>query len=232
MRINRIFEGSSEIMRLLIAREAVDAHLSAAGDLASAEAGLRAKAGAATHAAGFYARWLPTLAVGAGVRPGAYGDVGPLAKHVRYVERSSRALARRTFAAMVRWQAGLERRQVLLGRVVDIGAELFAMTAVCTRATAIRTTSPADGAAAVRLADAFCRQSRARVDELFRELRSNTDRQDRALAGAVMDGDALWLERGVLDGSEGTGPWISPPLTPPADGAAGSARRATRTPGR
>jgi hypothetical protein len=29
------------------------------------------------------------------------------------------------------------------------------------------------------------------------------------LAGRVIAGDAAWLEDGVLDGSEGTGPWIA-----------------------
>ncbi len=66
LRINRIFEGSSEIMKLLIAREAVDAHLAAAGDLASADASLQDKARAAVGASGFYAKWLPKLVAGAG----------------------------------------------------------------------------------------------------------------------------------------------------------------------
>lgn len=209
LRINRIFEGSSEIMRLLIAREAVDAHLAAAGELASADASMRAKAGAAAHASRFYARWLPGLVVGESVRPGSYPEFGPLARHVRYVERQSRHLARRSFYAMARHQAALEHRQVLLGRVVDIGAELFAMSAVCSRATAIAVRDDVRGRSAQRLADVFCEQSRARVEELFRQLSDNHDPLDMALARAVMAGDATWLEDGIVDASEGTGPWIA-----------------------
>ncbi|GAB3170376.1 acyl-CoA dehydrogenase family protein [Myceligenerans halotolerans] len=208
MRINRIFEGSSEIMRLLIAREAVDVHLDAAGELASRDAELLAKAHAAVGASRFYARWLPTLVAGKGMRPGAYGEFGRLARHLRFVERSSRALARRTFSAMARWQARLDRKQVLLGHVVDIGAELFAMSAVCTRAEAMRRKD--SGAGAVRLADAYCEQARLRVAESFRGLRSSTARTDTRLARAVMDGRVRWLEDGIVDQSEGTGPWIAP----------------------
>jgi len=98
---------------------------------------------------------------------------------------------------------------VLLGRIVDIGAELFAMSAVCTRAAAMRREDPAKGADAVRLADAFCEQSRLRVAELFRRLGDSTDRTDNLLARAVLDGRLRWLEDGVIDQSEGTGPWIA-----------------------
>ncbi|MBT1001499.1 acyl-CoA dehydrogenase family protein [Paenarthrobacter sp. DKR-5] len=209
MRINRIFEGSTEIMHLLIAREAVDAHLAAAGDLASADADLAAKARSAAKASGFYARWLPHLVSGKGDLPGSFAEFGELAHHLRFVERSSRKLARQTFYAMGRWQAGLEHRQVFLGRIVDIGAELFAMSAVCTRAQLLRQQEPAEAESAAALAAAFCAQSRLRIEALFHELWNNNDEADRALASKILDGSFEWLEAGIIDVSEGTGPWIA-----------------------
>src|SRR4051795_4723947 len=115
MRINRIFEGSTEIMHLLIAREAVDQHLAVAGDILEGDVELAQKARSAVKAGAFYARWLPQLAVGEGQKPGSFDDFGELATHVRFVERSSRKLARSTFYAMGRWQAKLEGRQAFLG---------------------------------------------------------------------------------------------------------------------
>jgi hypothetical protein len=209
LRINRIFQGSTEIMRLMIAREAVDAHLSAAGDLAVADADLSRKLKAAAKASGFYARWLPQLAAGKGSVPGSYQEFGPLARHLRYVERSSRKLARQTFYGMSRWQAKLEYRQGFLGRIVDIGAELFAMAAACSRAEMIRNEDPERGEAAYALADAFCAQARLRVAHLFDRLWVNTDDTDRRIAGDVLDGEFTWVEEGVLDQSVGTGPWIA-----------------------
>ena len=210
LRINRIFEGSTEIMHLLIAREAVDEHLKAAGDLAKPDADLQTKAKAAAGASGFYAKWLPHLVTGKGDRPSSYTEFGSLAKHVRFVERSSRKLARQTFYAMSRWQGKMEFKQAFLGRVVDIGAELFAMAAVCSRADMIRSEDPVEGESAYELADMFCEQSKLRVKALFDALWSNTDDADVKLAKQVMAGEYTWLERGVVDASEGTGPWIAP----------------------
>ena len=209
LRINRIFEGSSEIMRLLIAREAVDAHLTAAGDLANPKADLRQKASAAAGASGFYAKWLPKLVFGEGQKPTAYREFGALATHLRFVERSSRKLARNTFYGMARWQAAMEQKQGFLGRVVDIGAELFAMSAVCVRAEAQRAAGAAEGEQAYELADAFCQQATLRVEALFHALWANTDGTDVRLANDVLEGRYTWLEHGIIDQSEGTGPWIA-----------------------
>ena len=127
MRINRIFEGSTEIMHLLIAREAVDQHLQVAGEILEGDGDLSTKAKAAVGAGKFYAKWLPGLTVGEGLKPGSYDEFGSLATHLRFVERHSRKLARTTFYAMGRWQAKLEKKQAFLGRIVDIGAELYAI---------------------------------------------------------------------------------------------------------
>ena len=210
LRINRIFEGSSEIMRLLVAREAVDAHLAAAGDLADPEADLKRKAKAAAKASGFYAKWLPQLVTGKGQLPTSFLEFGSLATHLRYVERTARKLARSTFYGMARWQAGLEKRQNFLGRIVDIGAELFAMSAVCVRAEMQRAEDAAVGIASYELANVFCQQARLRIEKLFDGLFNNTDDVDYKLATDTLSGRYTWLEAGIIDASEATGPWIAP----------------------
>lgn len=219
LRINRIFEGSTEIMHLLIAREAVDAHLSVAGDLIDPEKTLGDKAKAGARAGGFYARWLPKLVAGPGQLPSSYSEFHPdgypdLAAHLRYTERSARKLARSTFLAMARWQGRMETKQGFLGRIVDIGAELFAMSAACVRAEMLRS-SGEEGRAAYQLADAFCRQSRIRVEELFTRLWSNTDDLDRKVVDGVLGGAYTWLEAGIVDPS-GDGPWIADATPGPA----------------
>jgi alkylation response protein AidB-like acyl-CoA dehydrogenase len=204
LRINRIFEGSTEIMHLFIAREAVDAHLSVAGDIIDPEAALGRKAKAAARAGGFYARWLPTLAVGRGQVPGGYARFGPLAKHLRYVERAARKLSRETFYGMARWRGKMERKQAFLGRVVDIGAELFAITATCAKAHAERQSRP-EG---LELADLFCRQARLRSERLFDGLWDNTDAGDVALAKRVVEGRYRFLEEGVVP-PPAAGEWVA-----------------------
>ncbi|MEV5354244.1 acyl-CoA dehydrogenase family protein [Streptomyces sp. NPDC093516] len=210
LRINRIFEGSTEIMHLLIAREAVDAHLSVAGDLIDPEKSLGDKAKAGANAGAFYAKWLPKLVVGPGRLPTSYAEFKhevDLSGHLRYVERTSRKLARSTFYAMSRWQGRMESKQGFLGRIVDIGAELFAMSAACVRAEHLRVRGE-NGREAYQLADVFCRQARIRIEELFTRLWTNTDDLDRKVVQGVLSGTYAWLEQGIVDPS-GDGPWIA-----------------------
>ncbi|MEU8819167.1 acyl-CoA dehydrogenase family protein [Actinoplanes sp. NPDC048796] len=205
LRINRIFEGSTEIMHLLIAREAVDAHLAVAGDIIDPEAGLGRKTRAGVRAGAFYAKWLPTLAVGRGQAPSAYAEFGPLAGHMRYAERASRKLARSTFYAMSRWQGKLERKQGFLGRIVDIGAELFAMSAACVRARGEQAHRP-EG---VELADLFCRQARLRAEALFAALWANNDSVDVRAAKRLLADRYAFLEEGVLAPHADDHPWVA-----------------------
>jgi hypothetical protein len=207
MRINRIFEGSTEIMHLMIAREAVDQHLQIAGEILLGDGGIAEKARLGVKAGAFYARWLPSLAVGPGQSPKAFDEFGPLAQHLRWAERSSRKLARRTFYAMGRHQARLERKGALLGRIVDIGAELYAVACACTYASTLAAEDAPHAEAVYELADLFCTQARRRAERLFAELFDNDDDPQYGRAQAVLDGRYVFFEHDVIDPA-GSGPMI------------------------
>ncbi len=195
-RINLIFEGSSEIMRLFIAREAVDHHLGVAGAFADPKAPLPKRLAALPRMAVHYVWWYPSRWLGWGHWP-RFSEFGPLTKHVRYVDRTTRRLARTMFHLMLRHGPALEKRQALLFRTVDVGADLFAMAAALSRADAIRRSGAAESPRAFELADIFCRTTRRRIAEHFRAVRSNDDVAKHATAGRLLEGEHLWLERGM-----------------------------------
>ncbi len=213
-RINRIIEGTSEIMRLFLAREALDPHIQLAFDMILPKYPLRHRLEAAVRAGAFYTlwyprQWLPVLGAG------APADLpGRLRGHYAFLRAQSRRLARGLFHQMIRHQQRLEKRQMVLFRLVDVGVDLFAMGASISRAASlIRGLSPkgtvpvpspkgtvpalsAEGP--VELADLFCRFARRRVLENLSRPDRAEDRQNYRVAQGLLRGEYAWLEAGIV----------------------------------
>ncbi len=186
-RINRIFEGSSEIMHLIMAREAVDRHLQVAGALIDRRAGLGAKLAALPKIGLFYAWWYPTRWLAWGRWP-RYAGYGRHARHLRFIDRAARKLARESFHGMLVYREKMERRQMFLFRLVDVVNELFAMAASISRAHTEAQNGDESAARSADLCDLFCRMSRRRVKQLFHELWHNDDALKYSTAQDVMKG--------------------------------------------
>jgi hypothetical protein len=200
-RINKIFEGSTEIMHLFMAREMVDKHLQVAGALVDPQKPISAKLAVLPGMLGYYAWWYPTRWLGWAFWP-KYAGFGPLASHLRFVERASRRLARASFHGMLVYQTKLQNKQAFLFRLVDIANETFAMAAAVSRAQALADSRAPEGASALRMADVFCRSARRRVKALFRELWSNDDVLRYRHGVGVLSGQHQWLEAGILEPPE------------------------------
>jgi len=120
---------------------------------------------------------------------------------VRWIDRTSRKLARNNFYQMVRFGPKLEKRQAILGRIVDIGAELFVMSCACVHAQRLVRETPSDRTP-LELADLFCRRSQRRVEAAFRDLYANDDVKTYDVARSALDGAFAWLEKGPVSLAE------------------------------
>ncbi len=195
-RINLIFEGSSEIMRLFIAREALDMHLSKAWDVVNPKSTLGQRLAGLPKVGLFYAWWYPTRWNGL-FTAFKYGEYGRLAKHLRTAERLTRKLSRALFHQMMKYQARLEKKQITVFRGVEIGADIFAMVAAVLHAEAMRKAGHANAGEAADLADLFCRSTSRRIRAKFAGFGSNDDDLKVKVSRGVLEGRQKWFEQGV-----------------------------------
>lgn len=200
-RINLIIEGASEIMRLFIAREALDPHVKIGGAWCHPKAArvFSDLALTAVKAGFFYATWYPMRWMPRGF-PGSYADYGKLAGSMVWLAGKSNKLARNLFHLMLLNGAGLERKQALLGRVVDIGVEIFATSAACAYARHLAENEHQPSA--IELAEFYAKLSRRKVRQNFKDLWCHDDEAGYKLSKQVVAGRYAWLESGVMPTEE------------------------------
>ena len=194
--LKHIFEGSSEIMRLFIAREALDPHLKVGGAIFNTQLPMSERAKAVFSSGKFYAGWYPRQWM-----PNGAGKIDNLHEtlrgHVNYAARTSKRLARGLFHAMARFGPKLDREQLLLSRFVGIATELFAISATCSYAQwLLGQGKPADEILAV--ADYFCRSARMRIDNHFAGTSRNADKRGYALVQDLLAGKHELLRQGIV----------------------------------
>ncbi len=195
-RVNTIFEGSSEIMRLFIAREALDPHLKVGGAIFNTQLPKSERLKAVFSSGKFYAGWYPRqwLPNGARKTDNLHRD---LQKHVDYAGATSKRLARGLFHAMARFGPKLDRQQLLLSRFVGIATELFAISATCSYAQwLLGQGKPSDEILSV--ADYFCRSARMRIDNHFAGTHRNVDRRGYQLVQDLLAGKHELLRNGIV----------------------------------
>lgn len=196
MRVNTILEGSSEIMHLFIAREALDFHLKSIKPLLSSRAPLPVKAQAA-FAAGFkYLSWYPKLWFPCfGFGKNKLSE--PLNNHMSFVKGSAKRLARDIFHKMIFYQQKLVTKQNTVFRYVDIGMELFAMCCVCSYAGTLVKKGGNKGSP-LSLADLYCHSARERIKILFNEIGKNQDKLSYSVAKKILAAEFEWLENDII----------------------------------
>ncbi|WP_022940447.1 acyl-CoA dehydrogenase family protein [Psychromonas hadalis] len=194
-RINRIIEGTTDIMKLFLAREAMDPHLKVAANLLKKNVPVDEKIKAGVKLAAFYSRWYPTQWVNSTLWS-SHPELGKLAKHISFVEMTAHKLARTIFHYIGLYQDRLERKQHILGLLMEIGTELFAISATCSFAQSKLDANPTD-LTPQYLADVFCLNSKRKINQLFNELTDNDVHKENKLAKSILNGEMKWLEEGI-----------------------------------
>src|SRR5262249_34040062 len=111
----------------------------------------------------------------------------------------------------VKFGPKLERRQMILGRLVEIGTELFAMTAACAKVMAVEKQNPGESGPR-ELADLFCPEAKLPIHPYFDGVAVTAGVAEGKVAANVWDHQFEGVEKGIMvDDGEGFKGKFGPP---------------------
>ena len=193
-RINLVWEGTSEILRIWMAREALSPYI---------EQGIAFVQGSPSDkiaAPLYYARIALRSCLHVSTPLSTTAIFGKdYARWVRFIESSSRSLTRSTLVATVRHRQGLHNKQLLLQHLVNDSLWLFPMAATLWYASQSEMrTKPG----ILELATYFCQEMADRLDPpSSSEKRIGRHKKDTIiyhLSKTIMSGEYAWLEEGIV----------------------------------
>ena len=184
-RINLIFEGSSEIMRLILAREALDPHLKVAGDVLNTRVPMVKRLKAAVKAGFHYAWWYPKQWLPV-FRAGVPNLTSELSSYVRYVKRRSKKLARTLFHCMLRHGPGLDKQQLTLSRLTEIGSELYVITSAVLKADMMIKNNE-DAKNVLQVVDNVFINSKEKIETNFGNIWFNNDKKNYKYGRKILE---------------------------------------------
>jgi hypothetical protein len=191
----RIGEGATDILRPFVAREGLHLHLDRAHRYFEEELPAGRRLRELIRLIRFYVPWY----LGKWRRRALPAEIGM--RHLegtailRYVERTSRRLARAIFYAMVLYRERLKDDQGRQNRIEAVGEALFVLAAATLHASAQEREGLRAGWDLVR---EFFRASRPRIRRQIRELLINQDQSLTVIGGRALRGEYRSLSGGAI----------------------------------
>ncbi len=197
-RINRIFEGANEVLRLFIALNGVQGPAESLKEVGSA---LRRPLRNWGLLSGFAASRLRSMLGATGT---LYVQIHErLRRHKEYFEKHVRELKSATDRAIMRHKSAIIDRQFVLERLANMAIELFATACVIARTQRlIEENGVEDSEGAISLCELFCVESGRRFRDNRNLLDSGEDAVDdqrRAIAARVRTEEGYFITDAILD---------------------------------
>jgi acyl-CoA dehydrogenase family protein 9 len=197
-RINRIFEGTNEILRLFIALNGIEEPAAYLGEVAAA---LRSPLKNLGLVGGYAASRLRGVVGGSADLEVKLDD--RLDEHRKYLEKHVGELKEATDRAIVKHRKQIVDRQLVIERLANMAIELYATAAVKSRTQSLIDEHGVEGCEReLALCDLFCVEAgrRFRSQRIALDGREeDVDDRRRAIATSVREAAGYWVPDSILD---------------------------------